>query len=129
MAALAVVATGTSATARSSNFPTRGIVVPGQSIAGVKIGMTEEQVAKLWGHNYEVCTSCGKKLVWLYEYRGAEPLGAAVKFDAPAPKGSTREDRRRAVGNLQGKVTPTSGSKVISVFTLGSPASWASPAR
>jgi hypothetical protein len=68
--------------------------------------MTEQQVVAKWGHGYEICVSCGKKLVWLYEYKGSEPLGAAVKFDAPAPKGSTNTQKAKGVapsGNLLGR--------------------------
>jgi len=102
-------------------------VVPGQSIAGVTIGMTEQQVVAKWGHGYEICVSCGKKLVWLYEYKGSEPLGAAVKFDAPAPKGSTNTQKAKGVapsGNLLGSANAPGNSKVIAVFTLGSPTDW-----
>jgi hypothetical protein len=82
--------------AHASNFPTRGKVVPGKSIGGITIGMTEAQVQAHWGRNYVVCPSCSVA-TWLYEYKGAEPLGAAVKFV---------------------------NKKVVAVFTLGSPAGW-----
>jgi hypothetical protein len=82
----------------ASAFPSRGVVVPGQSIASVRLGMTQAQVRKLWGGGYVTCATCGKLAVWLYEYRGAEPLGGAVKF---SPAG-----------------------RVVAVFTLGSPVGW-----
>ena len=82
--------------ARATNFPIRGVVVPGKTIGGVGIGLTEKAVRARWGRNYALCKSCSLP-TWLYEYQGGEPLGAAVKF---------RNDR------------------VVAVFTLGSPAGW-----
>ena len=86
------------AQAHSTGFPTRGKVVPGQTIGGVGLGMTPTEVRARWGRNYTLCNSCPALTpVWLYEYRGAERLGAAVKFQ---------------------------DNKVVAVFTLGSPAGW-----
>lgn len=82
----------------SANFPARGAVVPGQSIGNVRLGMTEARVRALWGPAYTACTQCGKTTVWLYVYREGDPIGAAVKFGATG--------------------------RVVSVFTLGSPAGW-----
>jgi hypothetical protein len=127
IAALATVGASTAATTHSTLFPSQGLVVPGQSIAGITIGMTESQVAAKWGHGYEICTSCGKQLVWLYEYKGSEPLGAAVKFNAPAPKGSTNSKSVKGVapsGNLLGSANPPGNTKVTAIFTLGSPTGW-----
>jgi hypothetical protein len=80
----------------ASHFPARGVIVPGVSFAGIKLGQTEQQVSALWGKNYDVCAYC-KDTTWLYEYRGGEPLGAAVRFQK---------------------------NKVVAVFSLGSPAGW-----
>jgi len=121
-AALVAVAVATAAPARQAgNFPSRGVVVPGVSIAGVQIGMTEDQVLKLWGHGFRVCDQCGKNLTWLYEYKGAEPLGAAVRFDTIGPWDSHKK------GTPESKYTTTNypkNGKVIAVFTLGSPLGW-----
>ncbi len=85
-----------SAAGRGTAFPAKGKVVPGRTIAGVGLADTTTTVQHKWGRNYKVCTYC-KKLTWFYVYPTGDPLGAAVKFE----KG-----------------------KVVSVFTLGSPAGW-----
>jgi hypothetical protein len=83
--------------AHASNFPSRGKVVPGKNIGGISLGMTETQVKAHWGRNYVIGPLIRGYTTWLYEYKGAEPLGAAVKFQ---------------------------NNKVVAVFTLGSPAGW-----
>jgi hypothetical protein len=118
LTAFALVAT---ASARTANFPSKGVVVPGQSIAGITLGMTEKQVEQHWGHGFYVCTKCGKNLVWLFEYPGAEPLGAAIKFGVPPGPGSTSTSSTKATTPLP-KLNPA--AKVIAVFTLGSPTGW-----
>ena len=97
-AVLALASHSGAAPAHAANFPVRGLVVPGKSIGGITLGMTQAQVKALWGAHYVVCNGCDVFPVWLYEYRGAEPLGAAVKF---------------------GKT-----GQVVAVFTLGSPVGW-----
>ena len=95
-AVLAFAAFAGSASARNTGFPVKGVVVPGKTIGGVGLADTTLTVRRKWGRNYKVCPYC-KKVTWFYEYPTGEPLGAAVKFE----KG-----------------------KVVSVFTLGSPAGW-----
>ncbi len=94
---IAALAVGVS-TAAAGSFPTKGTVVLGKSIGGISLGETTTGVKTHWGPKYDVCTTC-KDLTWLYEYQGGEPLGAAVRFQ---------------------------NNKVVSVFTLGSPAGWGS---
>src|SRR5436309_1889294 len=83
--------------APSPHFPTVGVITPGSSFAGIKVGQTEQQVTAIWGHHYVPCTSYCVDTTWLYEYAGSEPLGAAVRFEK---------------------------NKVVAVFSLGSPAGW-----
>jgi hypothetical protein len=80
----------------TAHFPIRGVIVPGVSFAGIKLGDTEQRVRALWGSNFDTCGYC-KDTTWLYEYRGGEPLGAAVRFEK---------------------------NKLVAVFSLGSPAGW-----
>jgi hypothetical protein len=83
-----------------SALPARGILHPGVSLAGLKLGDTKERVLRLWGKNYRVCPKstrlCGE-LTWYYIYPKGEPLGAAVRFK---------------------------NGKVATIFTLGSPTGW-----
>jgi len=69
----------------AGQLPTRGVFVPGVSLVGVKLGMTQTQVKGALGGNYRQCTVANaptlcKEPVWLYEYGRGEPLGVAVKF-------------------------------------------------
>ena len=125
VAALAACAIQGLAAAQSTNFPSKGLVVPGRSIGGITLGMTEAQVEQRWGHLFAVCTKCGSNLVWLFEYPGSEPLGAAIKFGVPATSGaaltpSTKSGSQTTTGPP--KLDPA--AKVVAVFTLGSPAGW-----
>jgi hypothetical protein len=80
-------------------FPSAGVLAPGKSLGGVELGMTMDQVKKLWGSQYKLCpkSDCKNAVVWYYIYPRGEPLGAAVRFRH---------------------------QHVSAVFTLGSPAGW-----
>jgi hypothetical protein len=95
-AALALFAHTASHAEGNGRLPMRGVVIPGVSLAGVKIGDTEQRVRRLWGTNYVTCEYCSDA-TWLFEYQSGEPLGAAARFQ----KG-----------------------RVVAVFSLGSPAGW-----
>ena len=123
--AFAALAFQAIAGAQSANFPVKGVVVPGQSIGGITLGMTEKQVEQHWGHSFDVCTKCGPILVWLFEYPGAEPLGAAIKFGVPASSGVTPTTTAKSGSKTSTpppKLDPS--AKVVAVFTLGSPTGW-----
>ncbi len=86
----AATAVSTAATRRSADFPINGVVVPGQTIGGIALGMSQAQVEQLWGRNFIPCATCGPDLTWLYEYPGGDAvLGAAVKFSAPSGSSTT----------------------------------------
>jgi hypothetical protein len=93
--ALALV-TGTGAHSAKGHLPVRGVVIPGVSLAGVKVGDTEQRVKQVWGSNFTTCKYCSDA-TWLFEYRVGEPLGAAARFE---------------------------NGRVVAVFTLGSPSGW-----
>jgi hypothetical protein len=99
--ALAVVVLTLAAPAWSAqSFPSTGVLTPGVSLGGVKLGFTAQQVIGRWGSTYSVCSKsqCGHSTVWYFVYQSGEPLGAAVRFDK--------------------------AGKVTAVFTLGSPTGW-----
>jgi hypothetical protein len=127
VAALVALALQAGANARSTNFPSKGLVVPGRSIGGIALGMTEQQVEQHWGHGFYVCGKCGRNLVWLYEYPGSEPLGAAIKFGVPAgvaptTPAKTASSKTTTTTSPPPKLNPA--AKVVAVFTLGSPLGW-----
>jgi hypothetical protein len=83
--ALALVPGGLARPAHvAGQLPTRGIFVPGVSLAGVKLGYTQDKVKAALGPNYRLCTVANSNLckepLWLYEYQRGEPLGVAVRF-------------------------------------------------
>jgi len=60
-------------------LPQHGVLVPGKSLGGVRLGMTPTQVQTLWGTRYGRCRGCAEK-TWYYNYRRFRPEGAAVRF-------------------------------------------------
>ncbi|HUY70881.1 MAG TPA: hypothetical protein VMV08_01465 [Gaiellaceae bacterium] len=123
-AVLALVSHSASTASHSANFPSKGNVVPGHTIGGIGLGMTEAQVKLRWGHNYTICTGCGHDLTWLYEYPGGEPLGAAVKFNLPNTAPPTGKPSKTTSKAAAAAAAAAAAGKVVSVFTLGSPAGW-----
>jgi hypothetical protein len=77
-------------------MPARGVLAPGKSLGGIKLGDTVATVKKRWGTAYTVCRVC-KAQTWMYTYRTGRLSGAAVSF-------------RKA--------------RVIAIFTLGAPNGW-----
>ena len=72
------------------------MLVPGKSLGGLRLGMTEAQVRVAWGGRYGRCSNCVEP-TWYFNYRKFEPDGAGVSF-------------RRG--------------RVDAIFTLWSPAGW-----
>jgi hypothetical protein len=92
-------AAGSSAAARaavpSGALPRAGVLVTGQSLAGISLGDSEAKVRALWGSHFSRCCAPG---TWFYVYPPpSDPVGAAVEFRH---------------------------GKVVAVYTLGSPAGW-----
>jgi hypothetical protein len=88
---------GVSQRAAATELPSHGVLHPGVSLAGVRIGDSVARVRRLWGSNYRVCPDCNDR-TWLYFYSRGEPLGAAVRFDR--------------------------AGRVVAAFTLGAPTGW-----
>lgn len=63
--------------------PERGMLVPGESLGGVEIGMTKAQVTRRWGERYGVCQNCGRT-TWYFNYRPFLPQGTGVVFERGA---------------------------------------------
>jgi hypothetical protein len=97
---IAAQATAAPRQAGQKSLPQKGVLHPGKSLAGVKLGDTKARVLQTWGKNYRVCPRstrmCGE-LTWYYIYPKGEPLGVAVRFK---------------------------NEKVVTIFTLGSPSGW-----
>jgi hypothetical protein len=73
LAALAACATATAAP------PSVGLVIPGKSLGGVRLGATPAQVLAGWGARHGKCRDC-RAPTWYFNYRPFEPQGAGVTF-------------------------------------------------
>jgi hypothetical protein len=86
-AALVLVALG---------LPQQGVLVPGTSFGGLRLGATADGVRAAWGPHFGRCRSCARP-TWYFTYRRFEPEGAGVVFR---------------------------GGRVTAFFTTWSPAGW-----
>lgn len=95
--ALAVPAATAAPTAPAAQalVPAKGVLSPGKSLGGVRLGDTQASVRARWGSTYASCRVCARP-TWLYTYRTGR-TGAAVSFRS---------------------------GRVIAVFTLGAPTGW-----
>jgi hypothetical protein len=59
--------------------PDPGLLVAGQSLGGVRIGMTKAQVRRAWGTDFGRCRSCPRE-TWYFNYEPFLPEGVAVAF-------------------------------------------------
>ncbi len=60
-------------------LPQHGMLVPGRSLGGVRLGMSPAEVQATWGTRYGRCRGCAHQ-TWFYNYRAFRPEGAAVRF-------------------------------------------------
>lgn len=60
--------------------PTGGAFTPGESLAGMRLGLTRVQVTDTWGRRHGVCRAC-RETTWYFNERPFEPQGAGVVFD------------------------------------------------
>lgn len=80
--------------------PTGGAFHPGESLAGVRLGMTPAEVLAAWGERHGVCREC-RRTTWYFNERPFQPEGAGVVF---------------------------AGGRVVHAFTVWRPEGWATPA-
>jgi len=60
-------------------LPQQGVLVPGESLGGLRLGATRAQVTAAWGEQHGVCRSC-RQTTWYFTYRRFEPQGAGVEL-------------------------------------------------
>lgn len=60
--------------------PRAGVLVPGESLGGIRLGLTPAQVAAAWGARHGVCRGC-ERPTWYFTYRPFRPEGAGVVFE------------------------------------------------
>jgi hypothetical protein len=94
--AAAIVCNNLSLATAAAKPPPAGVLVPGQSLGGLRLGMTPAQVKAAWGGDFGRCRNCVGP-TWYYNYAPFTPQGAGVEF---------RDGR------------------VAAVFTLRAPAGW-----
>ena len=79
--------------------PTGGAFIPGETIAGVELGMTRGEVTDAWGSRHGVCRDC-EEPTWYVNERPFQPQGMGVVFE-------------------QGRV--------VHAFTVWQPEGWSTP--
>jgi hypothetical protein len=73
VAALAAIPSAASAP------PAAGVLVPGESLGGLRLGATPAQVTRAWGRGYGVCRNCATR-TWYFNLSPFQPQGAVVEF-------------------------------------------------
>jgi hypothetical protein len=96
LAAAAVVAVALAAAPARAALPRSGIVVPGRSLGGVRLGAPIESVLARWGRGFGVCRGCSAP-TWYFNYVPFQPQGTGAVF---------------------------AGTRVDELFTLWSPPGW-----
>lgn len=97
-------------------LPQHGVVVPGKSFAGLRLGATAAQVTRAWGRRHGRCRDC-RRTTWYFTYKRFEPQGAGVSFRREAAESfftiwsppGWRTDRGLAVGDPAARVTQLYG--------------------
>ena len=60
--------------------PKPGVFVPGESLGGVRLGMSQDEVLAAWGEPHGVCKDC-EAPTWYFNYKPFDPQGAGAIFD------------------------------------------------
>jgi hypothetical protein len=98
-------------------LPVKGVVVPGQTFAGLRLGATQAQVRAAWGPRSGRCRGCPQP-TWYFTYRDFQPQGAGVTFlngratalfTIWSPPG-WRTNRDLEVGEPEGRITALYGA-------------------
>jgi hypothetical protein len=71
----ALVATGPA----TASLPRPGVLVPGRSLAGIRLGETAARVEKALGRSHGVCRGCART-TWYFTYRRFDAHGLAVEI-------------------------------------------------
>src|ERR687886_828446 len=79
LAAAALLALALAAPASAAAPPKRGVLVPGRSLGGLRLGMTQGQVRAAWGSSFGRCRDCLRP-TWYYNLRRFQPQGVGVQF-------------------------------------------------
>jgi hypothetical protein len=61
------------------SLPQHGVVVPGKTFAGLRLGATAADVRAAWGPWFGRCRNCARP-TWYFTYKKFEPQGAGVAF-------------------------------------------------
>jgi hypothetical protein len=98
-------------------LPQHGVLVPGRSLGGVRLGATKTDVRAAWGSFFGVCRGCTDE-TWYFTYRPFTSVGAGVSFRAGravalftlwAPPG-WRTNRGLRIGEPEARVTAVYGA-------------------
>ena len=106
LAAAAALAAASAATAAP---PRAGVLDPGVSLGGLRLGATQAQVRAAWGPSFGRCRKCSSP-TWYFTYRPYRPQGAGVSF---------RQGRVEAIFTLWAPP----GGRTPSGLKIGDPAS------
>jgi hypothetical protein len=98
-------------------LPQQGVLAPGRSLGGVRLGDTRATVIARWGHTFGTCRGCRASTLY-FNYRAFEPQGAGVTlkrgrvvavFTLWSPPG-WRTTKRLVVGDNEARVTTLYGA-------------------
>ena len=76
--------------------PRHGVLVPGRSLGGIRLGDSEAAVEARWGKSHGTCTSCPRP-TWYFTYKAFTQQGVGVEFEA---------------------------GRVVAIYTLWQPVGW-----
>ncbi|HUZ16707.1 MAG TPA: hypothetical protein VMU72_11115 [Gaiellaceae bacterium] len=63
-----------------AGLPRAGLLVPGRSLGGIRLGDTARAVRAALGHRYGVCNDCARP-TWYFTYKPFDAHGLAVEFE------------------------------------------------